>query len=80
MNRQELAERFKGRACKKLPKDSTKKEIKEVARIKRELKDQMRSNWIASGPKHMISNISKFHENYGETMSENFIRMFKKSS
>jgi hypothetical protein len=79
-NMQELHERFKGKSCKRLPKDSCLKERKNVHRIKMEIKEYLRKNVEPPVKPHILANISKHHKHYGETPQENMSRMLKNNS
>lgn len=75
----ELITRFKGRTCKKLPKDASAKEVKTVARIKKEMKEYMRRSYTMDKPR-ILANQSVHSEYYGETPAEQHIRMTEKNS
>lgn len=79
-NAAELHERFKGKSCKKLPKDSCLKERQNVHRIKMEIKEIMRKRVPTQSKQYILANISKHHKHYGETMQENMSRMLKNNS
>lgn len=80
MTPKDLYDRFKNRACKRFPKDARSKELKEAHRIKMEMKEFMRKKAPPTHKLHILSNISKNHENYGETPQETEIRMREKNS
>ena len=81
MTPRDLYERFRGKACKRFPKDAKKKEMKEAHRIKMEMKEYMRKNLKPDEEaRPALANISVHHENFGETPHENEIRMREKSS
>ncbi len=80
MTKEELLKRFANRACKKLPNDASLQERKDVSRIKREIKGYMNSKYPEPVAPYILANISRHHENYGETMQENMNRMLEKNS
>lgn len=80
LTKEELYKRFQGKSCKRMPKDSSAKELKEVHRIKMEMKEYMRQRIPQSPKPHILANISVHHENYGETPQENMKRMTEKNS
>lgn len=81
MTPEEYYQRFKGKACKKLPRDCEEKDRKEIHRIKMEMKEFLRRHPSRQMPKpHILANISKHHENYGETPQECEDRMRKNNS
>jgi hypothetical protein len=78
---QEYYERFKGKACKTLPRDCEEKDRREIHRIKMEMKEYLRKHPSRQMPKpHILANISKHHEFYGDTPAEHEARKRENNS
>jgi hypothetical protein len=79
-NAAELYERFKGKSCKRLPKDSVLKERKNVHRIKMEIKEMMRRQRSVPAKPYILANLSKHHPNYGDTPQQDMQRKLENNS
>jgi hypothetical protein len=81
MTKEDYYKLFQGKTCKKMSRESKKKELKEVHRIKMEIKEWMRNKLHRDWPvPHILANISRNHKHYGDTPQEHAKRKLENNS
>ena len=79
-SREDLVERFRGKACKTLPCDASAQEKRDMHRIKMEMKRILRAQMQPDVKPHILANISRNHEHYGDTPIEHERRKVENNS